>query len=177
MIADGEAGGQLQRGVRSGRRPAEDGLSAGKREHRAVLHRQIADAAFRQKDHRGSQMRRDVGLAVGDAQYDLPVLILQPGRGHLLAVQRRRDQRRHRQRLVRGALIGDVLPVCLPGQRLPVQREGFISAHVFNAGQQGAVGQHIQLFRVFQTDAVGQAPHRAVRADNGVNPLVPGALR
>ena len=122
-------------------------------------------------------MRRDVGLAVGDAQYDLPVLILQPGRGHLLAVQRRRDQRRHRQRLVRGALIGDVLPVGLPGQRLSVQREGFISAHVFNAGQQGAVGQHIQLLRVFQADAVGQAPHRAVRADNGVNPLVPGALR
>ena len=50
LKADCEAGRQLQRVVRAGNRPAEDGLPAGKGEHRSVLHRQIADASLRQEE-------------------------------------------------------------------------------------------------------------------------------
>ena len=177
MIADCEGGGQLQCGVGSGNGPAQDDLSAGKREYRSVVYRQIADAAFRQKDHRGSKMRRHVRLAAGYGQHNLSILILQLGYGDLLTVQRCCDHRRYRQGLIRGTLIRDLLSAGLPGQRLSIQCEGFISGHVFNTGQHGAVSQNVQLLRVFQPNTVGQTLNRAVCVEDGVNTLMPGVLR
>ena len=177
MEGNGEGGGKLQGFIQAGNRPARQDLPAHLGEEESVFQLQIRYSFFRQGKNRKRQGRLFLRGLIGNGQHRFARAVFQLVRGDRFPVQREGDNRKQVRCFIGGSLIDDILSFGLPGQGFSVQREGFRSADVLNAGQHGPVRDFIQAVPVFQPDAVGQGFYRAVRSGHHIHPFMPGCFR
>ena len=104
----------------------------------------------------------------GHSQNRFAFRFLQVGGGDSFPVQRDCNHRHDSGQFIGGSLVDNVFSVGLPGQRAILQREGFISAQVFNPCQERPVCNRLQAVCVFQPDIVRKGVHRSVGAGHHI---------
>ena len=128
-----------------------------------MVHGDSADAAAHDRESGQGKERCLFRGVIGDGHGQVTGGAGKISRRQFLAIQRHCDRGDDRGLLVRGALIIDVGPAGLEGQRFAVLRKLDILTGDLNIAENGFIRKLTQRIRVLQTDGVGDRGNMSLR--------------